>query len=204
MKLSTNFKGSQINGGNSDYGRVGSDFYPTPPEATQVLIDFLNIPKDSIIWEPACGEGHMADVFANNGYSVIATDLNECGYGESGIDFLNTANRKCDWIITNPPFNLAESFVRTCVRFGKPFALLLKSQYWHSKKRYSLFEEFQPEYVLPLTWRPDFLFKTRGSGSPLMDVIWCVWGAKSSENTSYIPLQKPKPHKHHSTTTYSR
>jgi len=190
--LSINFKGSQINGGNSDYGRVKSDFYPTPPEATQALLNFLNIPKDQIIWEPACGEGHMAEVFEGNGYEIITSDINSFGYGVSGVDFLNTECKNCDWIITNPPFNLAEDFIKQCVKFQKPFALLLKSQYWHSKKRHSLFTTTKPKYILPLTWRPDFLFKERGKGSPLMDVLWCVWDAQPSLHTIYELLVKPK------------
>lgn len=37
--------------------RRKNDFYPTPPECTQALIDFLKIPKGATIWECACGDG---------------------------------------------------------------------------------------------------------------------------------------------------
>lgn len=177
--------GSRICGGNTAYKRNASDFYPTPPEATQALLDFLEIPKSKTIWEPACGEGHMVDVFKENGYTVYATDL------QSGTDFLRTESNNADWIITNPPFSLSEQFIQKCSEYRVPFALLLKSQYWHAAKRASLFERIRPTYVLPLTWRPDFLFKTRGSGSPLMDVIWCVW-YPGTASTEYVPLNKPK------------
>ena len=50
---------SRINGGNSVTGRRASDFYPTPPEATIALMQFLNLPIGMRIWEPACGQGHM-------------------------------------------------------------------------------------------------------------------------------------------------
>lgn len=43
-------------------------------------------------------------------------------------------------------------------------------------------------------WRPDFLFKKRGAGSPLMDVMWCVWQV-GNRKTVYIPLDKPEPPK---------
>lgn len=49
--------GARINGGNTAYKRVASDFYPTPPEATQALLDFLNIPHGSVVWEPASFDG---------------------------------------------------------------------------------------------------------------------------------------------------
>ena len=45
--------------------------------------------------------------------------------------------------------------------------------------------------VLPLTWRPDFLFKVEGKhGAPLMDVLWVVWD-RQSEHTIFQPLGKP-------------
>lgn len=178
--------GSRICGGNTAYKRSQSDFYPTPPEVTQALLDFLQIPHGTLVWEPACGEGHMAEVMVRNGLNVIGTDI------KCGVDFLSADKpAEIKWIITNPPFSLAEEFIRRCAVHAIPFALLLKSQYWHAARRVSLFWEITPAYVLPLTWRPDFLFKTRGGGSPLMDVIWCVW-IPEKYGTKYIPLEKPK------------
>lgn len=174
---------SRIVGGNSKYKRVASDFYPTPADATQALLNFLNLPEGTIIWEPACGENHMVEVMQANGYKVIATDIH------SGTDFLETGNLEADWIITNPPFSLADQFIIRCIQTKKPFALLLKSQYWHAKKRLGLFRQYPPAFVCPLTWRPDFLFKQRGNGSPLMDVMWVVWGG--CHDTRYIPLERP-------------
>lgn len=178
-------KWSRLTGGNTYYKRVESDFYPTPPEATQALLDFLEIPENTLVWEPACGKGHMTRVMENNNLNVIGTDI------LTGTDFL-TADMPdgVEWIITNPPFSLAERFIRKCGEHKKPFALLLKSQYWHAAKRYRLFVEFTPAYVLPLTWRPDFLFGARG-GASLMDVIWCVWLPYNEQATKYIPLEKP-------------
>jgi hypothetical protein len=183
--MGSNTLASCIVGGNSAFGRNKSDFYPTPPEATQALLDFLHIPPSMRIWEPACGEGHMVEVMERNGLDVIGTDI------QQGTDFLTAELPEgVDWIITNPPFSLAEDFIKKCCSHDVPFALLLKSQYWHAARRLSLFLAHPPMYVLPLTWRPDFTFKTRGKGSPLMDVIWCVWGLYNAP-TEYIPLAKP-------------
>lgn len=178
---------SRICGGNTEYQRNKSDFYPTPPEATIALMNFLDLPKRTVIWEPACGEGHMSSVMRKMGYSVVESDI------QRGDDFLTTELRECDWIITNPPFSLSEQFIRRCHEHHRPFAMLLKSQYWHAKKRLKLFEETKPSYILPLTWRPDFCFGQRGSGSPLMDVMWVVWDYdwKIMGCPKYIPLEKP-------------
>lgn len=175
--------GSRIAGGNTAYKRVESDFYPTPPEATQALLDFLMLPAGTTIWEPACGEGHMAEVMRKNGYYVVESDIN------MGRDFLQEPCVPCDWIITNPPFTIADKFIERCMEHKKPFALLLKAQYWHAKKRLTLFRSYPPSAVCPMTWRPDFLFKTRGRGAPLLDVSWVVWDG--THDTKYIPLERP-------------
>ena len=188
---------SRIAGGNSARGRRQSDLYPTPPEATVALLRFLNLPKNTTIWEPAAGEGDMVKAIRACGYgSSFGTDVSE------GFDFLSPDIFKriltgFDWIITNPPFSLAEAFIRRAAELGKPFAFLLKSQYWNATCRRKLFDEIPPSYILPLTWRPDFFFKKRlpgEKGSPLMDVMWCVWLTpwKNDIQTVYRPLMRPE------------
>lgn len=171
--------------------RPKTDFYPTPPEATVALMEFLDIPKDRVIWEPACGEGHMSKVIEGMGYKVISTELNQTSYGENGVDFLNCEPRECSWIITNPPFNISVDFIERAFYLGKPVALLLKSQYWHAQKKTNIFNEYKPKYVLPLNWRPDFHLGQKG-GSPTMECLWTVWDGKPSEITEYKILKKPK------------
>lgn len=112
-------------------------------------------------------------------------------------DYPDGIDAPFNWIITNPPFSLAEEFIRHAAKIGKPFAMLLKSQYWHAAKRAQLFREIPPSYVLPLTWRPDFLFKERNGkkgASPLMDVMWCVWLTPHMQGayTEYTPLMRPE------------
>lgn len=169
--------------------RSPTDFYPTPPDVTAALLDFLALEKGTTIWEPACGQGHMVRVMEGYGYCTVATDIS------SGIDFLTEPLRPCDWIITNPPFSQSEEFVWRCIEHGKPFALLLKSQYWHARRRLDLIEQYPPTYILPLTWRPDFLFCERDRGekraAPLMDVMWCVW-QKPVGYSIYRPMRRPK------------
>ena len=164
------------------------DFYPTPSEATQALINTGLIPKGNL-WEPACGEGHMADVFKRNGYNVVSSDINTTyGYVKN---FLETEMPFPDCsIVTNPPFNISQDFIEHCGELNSPcFAMLLKSQYWHSKKRIALFEKYPPAYIFALTWRLDFCFGERG-GAPTMECIWCVW-IKGDVETKYRLLKKP-------------
>lgn len=176
---------TQMIGGNPTKKRSETDFYPTPAEVTEALLRVLNLPKSVVIWEPACGEMDMVSVMQRAGYSVIATDLS---YGQN---FLTQPLPECDWIITNPPFSVSDKFIERCAEHGKPFAMLLKSQYWHARKRYELFQKTTPSIVCPLTWRPDFLFKKPGKRSaPLMDVQWCVWEPPYNQKTVFYPLSK--------------
>lgn len=177
------FAANKIAYANPKHKRSKNDFYPTPAEVTVALLDFLQIPKGATIWEPACGQNDMVKVLSDYGYNVIATDI------QGGVDFLTAELPDgVDWIVTNPPFSVSEEFIKRCIDHHKPFALLLKSQYWHASKRSRLFMRFPPSYVLPLTWRPDFT----GQGASLMDVCWCVWDFKTGLSYSlYKPLLKP-------------
>ena len=174
---------STIIGGDANNNRRKLDFYPTPREVTIALLDFLDIPSWVKIWEPACGQDHMVNVMRERGYEVIGTDI------QGGVDFLTSdLPEGVGYIITNPPFSVSESFIKRCIHHGKPFALLLKSQYWHAAKRSKLFYEYPPTYILPLTWRPDFT----GQGASLMDFMWCVWsGDRNFSFAFYRPLAKP-------------
>lgn len=190
---------SQITGGNGAKARKASDLYPTPPEVTVALMRFLKLPRSTQIWEPACGQGDMVEALRACGMLAYGTDIRD------GQDFLDRWQPRntiaaCSWIITNPPFSLADEFIRHAAEIGKPFAMLLKAQYWHAAKRAQLFREIPPSYVLPLTWRPDFLFKERNGkkgASPLMDVMWCVWLTPQMQGvqTVFKPLMRPEKEK---------
>lgn len=176
----------------SSKDRNSVDFYETPTEVTVALFDFLEhnnlISPGCLIWEPACGRGAMTRVMLDRGYAVNGTDLFPNIDGLPSIDFLQS-QIPCNWIITNPPFSEAVEFIRHALELKKPCAFLLKSQFWHARSRLQLFKDNPPSYVLPLTWRPDFLNGAK-SGSPTMEVIWSVWAG--SNETRYFPLEKPK------------
>lgn len=164
--------------------RPETDFYPTPVDVTVALLDYLEIPKGTSVWEPACGDGRMVDVLRAFGYNVRYGDI------QTGSDFLEQYFCPERWIITNPPFIAAEKFIRHAAKIGKNFAFLLKSQYWHAAERRYLFRAIRPQFILPLTWRPDFLFGSK-SAAPTMEVIWTVWMAPHTNQTIYEPLARP-------------
>lgn len=146
-------------------------FYRTPESATVALIRAIGGHINCAIHEPACGDGAMARVLSRHGYTVIATDLVDRGYGYGGVDFL-VGGRHAPIVITNPPYTLAADFIRTAVPGARLVAMLLKSDYWHAASRIALYEAFPPRQQLILTWRLDWT----GGGSPTMNCTWFVWG----------------------------
>ena len=180
--------------------RKPADYYPSPVDGTESLMPVVQeiVPAGGHIWEPACGDGRMSRVLEHHGYEVTSTDLREhSGYGEGGLDFLNDDPMKkwgldlgdVDMIVTNPPFALAEQFIRKALTITPNVAMLLKATYWNTKGRIGLFDECRPKLVLPLTWRLAFLEKERGS-SPLMDCVWVVWHDGDEDWCAYEPLPR--------------
>ena len=108
---------------------IADNFYPTPPEATRALLSVETF--DGPIHEPACGEGHMARELSAAGHTVVATDLNDRGYGSAGLDFLGQRVPLARHIVTNPPYGsgLADAFVRKALlltrQTGGKVAMLL-------------------------------------------------------------------------------
>lgn len=95
---------------NATTEREENDYYATNPQAVHLFLNALKRDKVTLVpnvWECACGEGHMAEVFKEFGHSVKATDLIDRGYG-AVQDFLKIENTFKGDIFTNPPFKLAE------------------------------------------------------------------------------------------------
>lgn len=178
-----------LTGGNQSGDRVANDFYATTPECvTSLLAVEEQYLKGMKIYEPCCGDGAISDLMINAGYEVYSADLVDRGYGDTGIDFLTVESTDCQAIVTNPPFNLSEKFITHALEVLKVdyLALLLKSQYWHSKRRMALFEKYPPAAVYAMTWRPDF----SGKGSPTMECQWTIWRASEYPITEFRPIPK--------------
>lgn len=140
--------------------RQEDDFYATDPEALRKLIEdgcsewlddyFHKLQRHhSPIWECACGNGNLASMlkFSLGRFEVIATDLKDRGYGQSGKDFLKM---DADWlyhntlytvdtILTNPPYSLANEFILHALDIlpeGGLYIALMNITYLAGQKRY--------------------------------------------------------------------
>ncbi|MCX7301286.1 MAG: hypothetical protein NTX73_13105 [Rhodobacterales bacterium] len=158
----------------------GPDFFPTPAWATYALIDNEAFKGD--IWESACGNGAMSNVLAKTDQPVISTDLYDRGYGDSGVDFL-VQHRRAQNIVTNPPYNAAEGFVRSGLQVAdRKFALLLRLAFLEGAGRQrTIFSENPPSRVWVfserITFYPDGAVQ-KGSGTTAY--AWFVWDKDAS------------------------
>lgn len=161
----------------------GPDFFPTPAWATHALIDNESFRGD--IWESACGNGAMSEVLSETGNKVISSDLFDRGYGEADHDFLETWRRAPN-IVTNPPYNAAEGFVRSGLeRSERKFALLLRLAFLEGANRQrTIFTEAPPSRVWVFSERITFYpagAVQKGTGTTAY--AWFVWDKDAPSQT---------------------
>lgn len=173
---------------NSGYLRQDSDNYATPAWCTRALLP--HIPdRIKAIWEPAAGEGAMANVLRERASTtVIATDLrpgnNMPTYNQS-LDFLNGApvhRTRFSAVISNPPFCLAQEFIERALELTTPHgfvAMLLRADFDHAKGRRHLFADcpaFAKRLVLTrrIVWFVDPL-TGKPKAAPSVNHSWFLW-----------------------------
>ena len=118
--------------------REQHDYYATDPKAVELLLELEQF--SPVIWEPACGEGHISKVLQAHGHEVISTDLVYRGFGDpEPLDFLTETLEGFEGdIITNPPYSMGLEFVQKAlesVRPGGKVAMFLKVQFLEGQKR---------------------------------------------------------------------
>lgn len=159
--------------GNSGYARVSGDAYFTPAWCVEELLrDFK--PR-GVVWEPACGDGAIVRVLEARDLPYVASDLNDHGCGYDRADFFSESPLIFNAIITNPPYELAEKFVRRALdltRKGGKVAMLLRNEWDCAKSRMDLFgHPFAKKLVL--TKRPRWFAEKRAS--PRHNFSWFIW-----------------------------
>lgn len=163
------------------------DFYPTPPWAARAGLGLILAvdPRAKALWEPACGQGHIAGPLREMGMSVAATDLHDFGFG--GVhDFLSaypplhlTGRGAPEWVITNPPFRHAAEFVRKGLEVAsRGVAVLCRLAFMETTSRYQLlFGAENPVHaVAPFMERvPMQLGAYKPAGDTATAYAWFLW-----------------------------
>lgn len=124
------------------------DFYATDKRAIHELLKREHF--KSLVYEPACGMGHIGKVLEKYGYTVKATDICYRGYGEEReVDFFTVTENILD-IVTNPPYFCADEFLRHALEIsgeGVKIAMLFRLAFLEGQSRYELFRKYPPKRV---------------------------------------------------------
>ena len=186
-------KGTSLVGTSTSRDRVENDYYATQPSSVEDLLLKENV--HGRVLEPCVGGGHIADVLKTVADRVDCTDLIDRGYdGTVVLDFLEqNVSPIYDWVVTNPPYKLAQDFIEQSLRATKDgghVAMFLKIQFLEGNKRKLFFEDTPPKTVYVFSKRQNPL----RNGEPLdekgkpwsttMCFSWFVWEKGYSGKTT--------------------
>ncbi len=161
------------------------DDFPTPPWATRALLEHPVIGgcwpsgPDMSVREPAANRGHMVKPLREFFGRVEASDIHDYGAGYPVQDFLfGPLPERTDWMITNPPFRLAEQFIKRALQCSGSVAVIVRSAFLEGVGRHrDLFSLHQPDLVLQFTERVVMhKGKLSPKGSTATAYCWIVWG----------------------------
>lgn len=164
---------------NSSYARKDHELYPTPAWCTRVLLPHVDLMGG--VWEPAAGEGQMADELPG---VVCRSDVRDCSGLDAVVDFLECRVSNYPNIVTNPPYGkggkLAEAFIEHALRLTEPHggtvAMLLRIDFDSAKTRRYLFAD-NP------AWSKKLVLLNRikwfdGPAGPSENHAWFCWSHK--------------------------
>jgi hypothetical protein len=188
------------------------DDFPTQPWATRALIEHVVAPagtaeslRQLTAWEPACNRGHMAGPLREYFGTVHATDIHDYGWDgqDHDADFLfpgseprEIAEHGVGWVITNPPFRLAEQFIERSFQFKNWLgtAMIVRTSFLESVGRYErLFTKNPPSIIAQFSERvPMVKGRLTATGSTATSYCWLVWvdGEKGTRFAWIPPCRK--------------
>ncbi len=174
--------------GESGFERRDRDAYWTENWVTEALLDTVRIRGP--VWEPACGRGDMAQVLRDRGHRVLASDIADYGCPDafvydflSGIPVALPPNLWPRAIVTNPPYEHAEAFIRRALEFMEPLggqvAMLLRHEFDCAAGRGDLFDYLANPFAckVVLTKRPrwDWWERDKVKASPRHNFSFYIW-----------------------------
>lgn len=163
-----------------NYAKNGpNDELYTPSIAVNMILPF--IPSQvSRVWEcTAVKESQIVKVLRNNGYSVVATHI------EDGYDFLEFEPSDYDMIITNPPYSLKTKFLRRAFELGRPFMFLLPITTLEGVERNKMFMDNGLQLLIPNA-RFNYM-PTKKSGA-WFQTSWFTWRLGLNRDLNFIPI----------------
>lgn len=176
------------------------DDFPTPPWATRALFEHIIVPELGLLgrrdlrgkraWEPCANRGFMFMVLKDYFGQVLASDIHDYGMGYPQHDFLmpfvpgNFALPH--WIVTNPPFRLAEQIIRRSRSIARDgVAMLVRTSFLEGVGRWeALFNVDPPSVVAQFVERvPMWKGQLTATGSTATSYCWLVWLTETRVDT---------------------
>ena len=175
------------------------DFYPTPKETIDSLMDTLhkyNIHLGNKILEPCAGDGALIRSIWHPGAQIQAYDIDEshlaqlrelCDSGDiicygtrDGLTLTEKEVTSFDTIITNPPFSITQEILEHLLQIrenaplnSKPKIIMLQRLgFLGSQKRHNFWNKYPPDAVWAVSKRPSFT----GQGTDAHEYGWFIWG----------------------------
>jgi hypothetical protein len=162
------------------------DAYMTPPEAVRALLTVERLPAS--IADPCCGDGAILNVLKAAGHIVHGADVMDYGWPWTLIrDYLaEPVIMNGVGIVTNPPFRLAERFIRKAITDGCHYhAWLLRLNFLESVSRRGLWRESPPARIWVSSRRLPMMHRHGWDGprsTSNVSYAWFVWDGPSNNN----------------------
>jgi len=129
----------------------GDDLYETHPDAINAFLKHHGDQIPQTVWECCAGRGAITRCINATGRNVISTDLNAHEGADKGIetgrDFLMEYMPLADMIVTNPPYKLANQFIRHSLSLGCVFAGLMPLSYLSGANRHDILRHCKIVYA---------------------------------------------------------
>lgn len=168
------------------------DDFPTPPWAVRAFCEMFAVIPGQTVWEPAANRGHMSRALAEYFDVVHASDVQDYGVGIPVHDFLLLGEplHRPDWVITNPPFRLAQQFVARGLEVSRRgVAVLVRSVWSEGVGRFEqMFRDTPPTEIFQYAERvPMVKGRYDPSASTATAYAWFVWDKSSRDGmTEFI------------------
>lgn len=157
--------------------RSAFDYYPTPSWMTRSLLAAHPSIAGATVLEPCSGDGAIVRVLEDEaGCTVLTNDIDPRHPAQTGHDATNPAYWAglpyVEWVITNPPFNVAFPVLQHAVKAAHVgVALLLRKTFLEpTDERGPWLAEHPPARLIG---QPRYSFRGKGSDSVSCD--WYLW-----------------------------
>lgn len=171
------------------------DDFPTPPWAVRALCEHILMKMEAIdqndemrtVWEPACNRGYLAHGLKDYFKTVYASDIHDYGWQdqEQVVDFLFPGSESdlfatdgIQWVISNPPFRLAEQFIARAMQVASVgCAMLVRTSFLEGVGRYhGIFKNSPPNMIAQFSERvPMVKGRYDPKASTATSYTWMIW-----------------------------